>query len=147
MNLGVKITAIIILLLLSANVNAQTNDRLTYNLTVVKKSKFKNSFRDIKTGRKFIIYKAELTNTDTVSHRIDYASFVLTDSNNNSYPAHQYASIIKQTEFQDLTPRMDVDSYGFNNKVIHAKFSISGWLVFEVPSAQEYTLEFKGYID
>ena len=77
MKFWIKITSFIFLVLSTTNVDAQKIDNQTHILTILKKSTFKNSFRDLKTGRKFIIYKVELTNIDSINHRIDYSCFSL----------------------------------------------------------------------
>ncbi len=118
-----------------------------YQCNVLKEKKsFKKRFRDIKTSGRFILFEIEFVNKDIVAHLVDYSCFCATDSNGNEYEVHPYATMVKQTEFEDINPFKDVDVYGFNNQTIKSNFGTSGWLIFEVPAIGEYRIKFRGYL-
>lgn len=117
-----------------------------YGYHVLKEPKsFKKRFRDIKTPGRFLVYKIELTNKDSIDHLVDYSCFCLTSGDGAEYNVHPEATVIKQTELEDIQVK-DIDTHGFYNQTTKSNFKTQGWLIFEVPDVGEYRLVFQGYL-
>lgn len=118
-----------------------------YQCNVLKEKKsFKKRFRDIKTSGRFLLFEIEFVNKDIIAHLVDYSCFCVTDNNGNEYDVHPYATMVKQTELEDINLLKDVDVYGFSNQTIKSNFGTRGWLIFEVPAIGEYKIKFRGYL-
>lgn len=118
-----------------------------FRCTVLKeKRSFKKRFRDIRTEGRFVMYRVELTNGDSVSHRVDFSCFCVMDDRGTEYEVHPYASMIKQTELEDISLIRDTDDNGFSNRMLKPGFRTTGWLIFEVPGPKEYRMKFRGYL-
>lgn len=115
-----------------------------YDYTI-QKQYYKKRFGDITTSGRFIVFSIVFTNKDTKEHTIDYDCFRLTGPNGIEYKVHTEATIVRQTRFEDWRIK-DVDVTGFNRKTLKPNIGVKGYLIFEVPTKDDYKITFKGYL-
>lgn len=132
-----------------SNLYSQSPDKYIkapYSLKVIKHKKAKKRFREFRADGKFLMLKVILVNNDSIARNVDYSCFYLNSKNNISINVNSILSVIKQTEFEDLTLRND-RRRGFADQIIpiQPQNYINGWLIFEIPYNDEYELIFRGY--